>query len=33
MVGSVGGRNRLGVRDWYVHTATFKIDNPQVPTV
>ena len=28
-----GGRNSKGVRDWHVHTATFKIENQQVPTV
>ena len=30
--GRVGGRDRLGVWDWYVHTAIFKIDNQQGPT-
>ena len=29
----LGGRDRLGVWDWHVHTATFKIDNQQGPTV
>ena len=29
----VGGRGRLGVWDWHVHTAIFKIDNQQEPTV
>ena len=24
-----GGRDRLGVWDWHVHTAVFKIDNQQ----
>ena len=28
-----GGRDRLGVWDLYVHTAVFKIDNQQGPTV
>ena len=27
------GGERLGVRDWHVHTAIFKIDNQQGPTV
>ena len=27
------GRDRLGVRDWHVHTAVFKIDSQQGPTV
>ena len=27
-----GGSNRLGVWDWHVHTAIFKIDNQQGPT-
>ena len=31
--GRVEGRNRLGVWDWQVHTAIFKIDNQQGPTV
>ena len=26
-------RDRLGVWDWHVHTAIFKIDNQQGPTV
>ena len=30
--GSVG-RDRLGIWDWHVHTAIFKIDNQQGPTV
>ena len=29
----VGGRDRLGVWDWQVHIAIFKIDNQQSPTV
>ena len=29
----VGGRDRLEVWDSHVHTAIFKIDNQQVPTV
>ena len=28
-----GGRDRLGVWDWHVHTAIFKIDDQQGPTV
>ena len=31
--GSVGGRDRLGVWDWHVYLAVFKIDSPQGPTV
>ena len=31
--GRVVGRDRLGVWDWHVHTAIFKIDNQQGPTV
>ena len=31
--GKSGGRDRLGVWDWQVHTAIFKIDNQQRPTV
>ena len=27
------GRDRLGAQDWHVHTAIFKIDNKQGPTV
>ena len=27
-----GGKDRLGVWDWQVHTAIFKIDNQQGPT-
>ena len=27
-----GGRDRLGVGDGHVHTATFKTDNQQGPT-
>ena len=27
------GQDRLGVWDWYVHTAIFKIVNQQEPTV
>ena len=27
------GKDRLGVWDGHVHTATFKIDNQQGPTV
>ena len=26
-------KSRLGVWDWHVHTAIFKIDNQQGPTV
>ena len=29
----IGGRDRLGVWDWHVHTAIFKVDNQQGPTV
>ena len=29
----VGGRDRVGVWDWHVHTAVFKIDNQKGPTV
>ena len=29
---SPGGRDRLRVWDWHVHTAIFKIDNQQGPT-
>ena len=29
----VGGRDRLGVWDWHVHSTKFKIDNQQGPTV
>ena len=29
----LGGRDRLGVYDKHVHTALFKIDNQQGPTV
>ena len=29
----VEGRDRLGVLDWHVHTAIFKMDNQQGPTV
>ena len=28
-----GGEDRLGVWDWHVHTAVFKSDNQQGPTV
>ena len=28
-----GRRDRLGVQDWHVHPAIFKIDNQQGPTV
>ena len=28
-----GERDRLGVWDWHVHTAIFKIENQQGPTV
>ena len=31
--GSVGGRDRLGVWDWHILTAIFKIDNKQGPIV
>ena len=31
--GWVGRRDRLGVLDWHVHTAIFKIGNHQGPTV
>ena len=31
--GKDGGRGRLGVWDWHVHTAIFKIDNQQGPIV
>ena len=27
------GEDRLGVRDWHVRTAIFKIGNQQVPTL
>ena len=27
--GKVGGRDRLGVWDWYIYTTVFKIDNQQ----
>ena len=27
------GKSRLGVWDWHVHTAIFKIDNQQGPTI
>ena len=27
------GRDKLGVWDWHIHTAIFKIDNEQRPTV
>ena len=30
---SPGGRDRLRVWDWHVHTAIFKVDNQQGPTV
>ena len=30
---SLGGRDRSGVWDWHVHTAIFKTDNQQGPTV
>ena len=29
----VVGRDRLGVWNWHVHTAIFKVDNQQGPTV
>ena len=32
-VGEGGGRDRLGVWDWHVHIAIFKIDNQQGSTV
>ena len=31
--GRMGGRDRLEVWDWHVHTAIFKTDNQQGPTV
>ena len=31
--GRVGGRDRLEIWDWHVHTAVFKIDNQQGPAV
>ena len=31
--GYQGGRDSLGVWDWHVHTAIFKMDNQQGPTV
>ena len=31
--GRVEGRDRLGVWDWHVHAAIFKIDKQQGPTV
>ena len=31
--GKGGVRDRLGVWDWHVHTAIFKIENQQGPTV
>ena len=31
--GERGRRNRLGIWEWYVQTAIFKIDNQQRPTV
>ena len=31
--GRVEGRDGFGVSDWHVHTAIFKIDNQQGPTV
>ena len=32
-VGRRKGRSRLGVWSWHVHTAIFKVDNQQGPTV
>ena len=32
-VGRGKGRGRLGVWSWHVHTAIFKVDNQQGPTV
>ena len=32
-VGRMGGKERLGVWGWHVHTAIFKILNQQGPTV
>ena len=31
--GRVRGKDRLGVWGWHVHTAVFKLDNQQGPTV
>ena len=31
--GRAGGSDRLEALGWHLHTATFKIDNQQVPTV
>ena len=31
--GKVGGRDSWEVWDWHVHTAIFKLDNQQGPTV
>ena len=31
--GKRGRKDRLGVWEWHVHSATFKIDNQQAPTV
>ena len=31
--GRMGGRDSQGVWDWHVHTAVFKMDNQQGPTV
>ena len=28
-----GGRGKLGVWDWHIHTTMYKIDNQQGPTV
>ena len=33
LLGGNGGGERLGVWDWHVHTAIFKIDNQQGPAV
>ena len=32
-VGGGGGRDKLGVWDWHIHTTIYKIDNQQGPTV
>ena len=31
--GNVGGRDKLGVWDYHIHTTIYKIDNQQGPTV
>ena len=30
--GKVGGRDRMEVWNWHVHTAVFKMDNQEEPT-